>query len=284
MIPIVRPFFGSRRTVASRGSCAAHSRFYTGTMDSALPDQARNLSAEASAAVARIALIHATRLSMAPIEQAFAARWPEAGRFHLLEEALSADRVHAPAGAAPMAERFLALSRYAQMAGADAILYTCSAFGAEIEAARRAVPLPTLKPNEAMLEEALAIGTHIGLVATFEPSLGSIGAELRALAHARGVAIRVEPVFAPDAMAALGHGDAAAHDRAIVEAARRLGAVDVVVLAQFSMARARAAVADVLAVPVLTSPDSAVDALRRAIAAAAASPAPAASHPAESRR
>jgi hypothetical protein len=172
-----------------------------------LADESESLS---TAPAPRIALIHATRLSMAPIEEAFAARWPEAGRFHLLEEALSADRVHAPAGAASMAARFVALSRYAQMAGADGILYTCSAFGAEIEAARRAVPLPTLKPNEAMLEEALAIGTHIGLVATFEPSLGSIGAELRALAHARGVAIRVEPVFAPDAMAALGHGDAAA--------------------------------------------------------------------------
>jgi len=224
----------------------------------------------------RVALIHATRLSMAPIEETFAARWPEAERFHLLEEALSADRVRAPAGAASMAERFVALSRYAQMAGADGILYTCSAFGAEIEAARRAVPLPTLKPNEAMLDEALAIGTRIGLVATFEPSLASIGEELHAAARARGVSIAIAPVFASDAMAALGRGDGAAHDRQVADAARRLSSVDVVLLAQFSMARARAAVAGAVAVPVLTSPDSAVDALRRAMSAFAPSPAAAA--------
>lgn len=228
----------------------------------------------------RIALIHATRLSMAPIEETFAARWPEAERFHLLEEALSADRVHAPAGAASMEARVVALSRYAQMAGADGILYTCSAFGAEIEAARRAVPLPTLKPNEAMLDEALAIGTRIGLVATFEPSLGSIADELNAAAKARGLSITISRVFAPDGMAALGRGEVAAHDRGVADAARRLPAVDVVLLAQFSMARARAAVAAAVAVPVLTSPDSAVEAMRRlmsACGALASSAAPAAS-------
>ena len=230
------------------------------------------MSAAVPSPAPRIALIHATRLSMAPIEETFAARWPEAERFHLLEEALSADRVHAPAGAASMEARFVALSRYAQMAGADGILYTCSAFGAEIEAARRAVPLPTLKPNEAMLEEALAIGTRIGLVATFEPSLGSIGDELRALAQARGVSITITPVFAPDAMAAIGRGEVAAHDRQIAVAARRLASVDVVLLAQFSMARARPAVAAAVAMPVLTSPDSAVDAMRRALTAAPPKP------------
>ena len=233
-------------------------------------------SATASRAAPRIALIHATRLSMAPIEETFAARWPEAGRFHLLEEALSADRVRAPAGAASMAERFVALSRYAQMAGANGILYTCSAFGAEIEAARRAVPLPTLKPNEAMLDEALAIGTRIGLVATFGPSLGSIGDELHEAARELGVSIMIAPAFAPDAMAALGRGDVAAHDRQVADAARRLASVDVVLLAQFSMARARAAVATAVAAPVLTSPDSAVDALRRAMCAAGSFPAAAA--------
>ena len=218
-----------------------------------------------TAAGARIALIHATRLSMAPIEAAFAARWPEAQCFHLLEESLTADRVHRPAGAATLEERFVALSRYAAIAGANGILFTCSAFGAEIEAARRAVPLPTLKPNEAMLQAALAMGARIGLVATFEPSLPSIGDELHAAAAERGMEIEITPLFVPDAMAALGRGDLAAHDVAIADAVRQLHGLDVVLLAQFSMARARAAVEGAGKLPVLTSPESAVDALRRAM-------------------
>jgi hypothetical protein len=213
----------------------------------------------------RIALIHATRLAIDPIEEAFRAHWPEAPRFHLLEEALSRDRQAAPAGAAPFEERFTALSRYARLAGAGAILYTCSAFGREIEAARRAVPLPTFKPNEAMFAEALGRGRRIALVATFQPSLATMRAELEAAAAEHGITIKVEPVFVPGAMDALDRGDAAAHDHAIAAAARSLASIDVLLLAQFSMARARATVAEMVAVPVLTSPESAVAALRRAV-------------------
>ena len=213
----------------------------------------------------RVALIHATRLAMGPIAAALARGWPEADPFDILDEALQAERARHAAGAPALVARFVDLSGKARARGAAAILYTCSAFGPEIEAARRAVPLPTLKPNEAILEEALAIGSRIGLVATFEPSLGSIGDELRALARERGVSITIAPAFAPDAMAALGRGDVAAHDRGVADAARRRS-VDAVVLAQFSMARARERVAAVWAGPVLTSPDSAVRALRAAIA------------------
>ena len=214
-------------------------------------------SGRASRGGGRIALIHATRLSMAPIEAAFAERWPEGEYFHLLEESLSADRLRPPAhAAASFADRFIALSRYAAMVGAAGILYTCSAFGAEIDGAKRAVALPTLKPNEAMLDEALAIGARVGLVATFEPSLASIADELRDTAAARGIAVDVVPVFVPGAMDALAAGDAAAHDRA----------------AQFSMARARREVGHALAVPVLTSPESAVEAMRRTMAGGATSP------------
>ena len=210
----------------------------------------------------RIALIHATRLSVEPVEQAFRTVWPQADRFHLLEDSLSRDRVQGPPGAASMQDRFIALSRYAEMAGAAAILYTCSAFGPEIDAARQAVRLPTLKPNEAMLAEALAIGARIGLLATFEPSLQSIGDELRAAAAGRGVAVEITTVFVPEAMDALDRGDVLGHDRRVAAAAARMPSVDVLMLAQFSMARARAAVAEAVAVPVLTSPESAVAALR----------------------
>jgi hypothetical protein len=72
-------------------------------------------------------------------------------------------------------------------------------------------------------------------------------------------------VCIPEAMTALDAGDGPTHDRLVAAAAPELSRCDAVMLAQFSTARARAAVAAVLDCPVLTSPDSAVLWLRRAV-------------------
>ena len=62
----------------------------------------------------------------------------------------------------------------------------------------------------------------------------------------------------PDAMAALDGGDGAIHDRLIARAAEELTDCDALVLGQFSMARARAAISDLPGRKVVTSPESAV--------------------------
>ena len=103
--------------------------------------------------------------------------------------------------------------------GANAILFTCSAFGPCIEAVkRRLAPLPVLKPNEAMIDEAAAqvraLGGCVGLLATFAPTLVSMRPEFPA-----GVPLRT--ALADGALEALDRGDAAAHDHAAVQAARR---------------------------------------------------------------
>ena len=64
------------------------------------------------------------------------------------------------------------------------------------------------------------------------------------------------------AMPALNRGDGAAHDALLAAAASGLAACDAIMLAQFSTARARAAVEAATGKPVLTSPDSAVRAMR----------------------
>ena len=119
----------------------------------------------------RIALIHATPVAINPIGAAFKRLWPAAQITNLLEDSLSLDLATEGRLTDRMIERFVTLARYVRGCGADGILFTCSAFGPAIEAARAAVDVPVLKPNEAMLDEALAAGTRIALIATFEPSL-----------------------------------------------------------------------------------------------------------------
>lgn len=218
----------------------------------------------------RIALIHALAHSVAPINEELERVWPEAVRMNLLDDSLSADLARSGQGLdAAMYHRFEALAAYAEGTGAQAILFTCSAFGPCIEAvAARRPYLPVLKPNEAMVAEAVAQSAKIGLVATFAPTLLSMPEEFPP-----GTDLMIE--LADGALQALNAGDGAAHDARIVEAAQTLvqKGCQLIALAQFSMARAQASVEQAIGLPVLTTPGSAVRFLRQRLDA-----------PAESRR
>jgi hypothetical protein len=213
----------------------------------------------------RIALIHALAHSVAPINEALARDWPDAGRMNLLDDSLSADLAAAGVLDAAMHERFLTLARYAVGCGSDAILFTCSAFGPCIDAvAREHGPMPVLKPNEAMIAQAAAAGVPVGLVASFAPTLDSMPPEFPA-----GVDLRC--ALAEGALDALNRGEAASHDERVARAAQRLAddGCGVIALAQFSMARARPLVSARTRLPVLTTVDSAVGELKRRLGLAA---------------
>lgn len=208
----------------------------------------------------RIALIHALALSVEPINQAFAVLWPEAQVVNLLDDSLSADLARNGRGLdAAMHQRFARLAQYAVDTGADGILFTCSAFGPCIEAVARAYPqIPVLKPNEAMVAEASGQGGTLGLIASFGPTLQSMPAEFPP-------AQRLELALVEGALEALNRGDGARHDALVAQQALALQArgCDRIALAQFSTARARVACVAATGLPVLTSVDSAVRALRR---------------------
>lgn len=208
----------------------------------------------------RIALIHALSHSVAPINEAFERDWPEAVRMNLLDDSLSADLARGGKGLDEvMHERFQRLAQYAVDMGARGILFTCSAFGPCIEAvARRHADLPVLKPNEAMIEEVAQGQGRLGLIATFAPTLASMPAEFP-----QGTLL--ELALAEGALDALNAGDTQRHDALIAEqaAALRERGCTRLALAQFSMARARTVCEAASGLPVLTTVDSAVKALRR---------------------
>jgi Asp/Glu/hydantoin racemase len=212
----------------------------------------------------RVALIHALPHSIAPINEALARDWPQASRMNLMDDSLSADLAAGGGLDAAMHHRFQGLAQYAIDCGSHAILFTCSAFGPCIDAvARKHAPLPVLKPNEAMIADAAAMGLRVGLVATFPPTLDSMRPEFPA--H-----VELECALAEGALAALNAGDTQRHDALISQVALDLArrGCGVIALAQFSMARARSQVAEQTGLPVLTTVDSAVAALKQRLGAA----------------
>jgi Asp/Glu/hydantoin racemase len=214
---------------------------------------------------ARIALIHATPVAIEPIAAAFKRLWPEARPTHLLDDSLAADLASQGRLTDAMIDRFLTLARYSRRCGADAILFTCSAFGPAIEAAQAALDIPVLKPNEAMLDEALAAGRRIGLLATFEPSIPALRNELEALAGLTHTSLSIATRAVPGALTALHAGRGDEHDRLIAAAADGLRDCDALILGQFSMATAAALIPKRPGRTVLTSPQSAVMRLKKTL-------------------
>jgi Asp/Glu/hydantoin racemase len=214
----------------------------------------------------RISLIHATPLAIAPIAESFKRLWPEATVFNILEDSLTADLKAANGNIAALTTRFSALTRYAVDSGADGVLFTCSAFGPAIEAARAEISVPVLKPNEAMISQALGLGSKIALIATFAPSIAPIIAEFEECARQASKTIELQSFCVPEAWTALQQGDAATHDRLIAEASVAAADCEVICFAQFSMTSAAPATQTTSGRPVLTTPDSAVTKLKALLA------------------
>ena len=212
---------------------------------------------------AQITLIHAVQVAIPPVLEAFREGWPEAEVTNLLDDGLTVALKREGRLTVPIVQRIRDLATYAARAGADGILFTCSAFTPAMDVARKDVTIPLLKPDEAMFAAAIEAGRRIGVVATFPGTIPVAEPQILAMAAARGLDVEIVSTVAPEAFKAMNEGDTATHDRLVVDAAVALAPrVDVICLAQFSMARARPAIERQVSIPVLTSPAAAVQRLR----------------------
>lgn len=210
-------------------------------------------------AAPRIVLYHATPVAMEPVHSAMARLWPDAEVVNLLDDGLSIDRAkEGPALSAALTERFVDFGRYAHRIGADGILVTCSAFGPAIERMAAELPVPVLKPNEAMFRAALSAGRRIGMLATFAPAVATMEDEFAEAREAAGSASTLDTIVVADAIDRLRKGDVQTHNRLVAARAAEFSGHDAIMLAHFSTSRAAEAVRAVVDIPVLSAPDAAV--------------------------
>ncbi|MDA0787377.1 MAG: aspartate/glutamate racemase family protein [Proteobacteria bacterium] len=209
-----------------------------------------------------IVLFHVHKDAMNAAVTAFERDWPEARISNLLEDGLF-QWVNEAGGVVPeMYDAFQRLTDYAVGRGADGILYSCSAFRECIDACIGAFDIPMLKPNDAMIEAALDVGDRIAVLATVGPTITSISAEIEEMAQAAGRDVTLTSHMVDGAFEAMAAGDGGTHDRLVANAAAEIRDADVIVLAQFTLARAVPAVAAVTDIPVLNSPGAAVAKMR----------------------
>jgi Asp/Glu/hydantoin racemase len=216
----------------------------------------------------RIVLLHATPVAMAPIQAAMQKEWPEAEAVNLLDDGLSIDRAKEPDEVSEgMIERFVDFGKYARRIGADGILVTCSAFGPAIDRLAEVMPVPVVKPNEAMFEAALSQGKRIGMLATFAPSVPTMVAEFDEFVGSKYPGASLKTVVVPEAMTNLRKGDAETHNRLLAERAPELDDMDAIMLAHFSTSLAADAVRAKVRSPVLSAPQLAVQRMKGLIGA-----------------
>lgn len=211
----------------------------------------------------RIAFVHTGAVVIAPVVDRARAALPDATFVNYLDDRIVADLGDGER-AASVPRRVADLARAAQAAGAEVVMLTCSSISHLAAPTADEVGIPVLRIDEAMADAAVDAGSRIAVIATLPTTLAPTVALLRERAERAGRSPVLVDEVVEGAFAAVSSGDRDAHDALVGAAIVRLAAeVDVVVLAQASMASA-AAVVDV-GVPVLTSIAPGIDRLRKTI-------------------
>ena len=207
-----------------------------------------------------IAYLHTSHVLISLFTDLSRREIPDAEQFHMVDESLIKNTIRAQKLTKTTIRRVLGMVELAREGGADAVVVTCSSIGPAASMARRLYDFPVVRVDEAMAEEAVRSGRRIGVAATLRTTLEPTVALLREKARAAECDVDLVESLCEGAFEAVLSGDTATHDRLLLDSLTRLvRRVDVVVLAQASMARVVRNMAENPAhVPILSSPELAV--------------------------
>jgi Asp/Glu/hydantoin racemase len=207
-----------------------------------------------------IAYLHTSHVLIPMFSELSRTELPGVEQFHMVDESLIQNTIRANELTKVTIRRVIKMILSAREGGADAVVVTCSSIGPAVSLARGICDFPLVRVDEAMAEEAVRRGKRIGVAATLRTTLEPTVALLRAKALDAGRAVDVEESLCEGAFAAVLSGDTRTHDQLLADSLVRLRqSVDVVVLAQASMARVVASLpAGNETTPILSSPELAV--------------------------
>jgi hypothetical protein len=211
-----------------------------------------------------IAVISGTPTAIAPAVAGLQEGFPGAAIWNILDDRLLVDADQAGGVDARLRQRMTRLIEHAKAEGAQGVLLTCSMYGS---AARQfdGTDVPVFGADDAIFAAVLdASFRRVLFVASFGSALAD--AVARFGAFAAGASPHIETVVPEGAFAATNAGDSGALIEALVAGCRPfVGAVDAVILAQYSLAPATEALSSALGLPVLSGPLKAAALLRHRV-------------------
>jgi hypothetical protein len=219
----------------------------------------------------RIFLVHANPPAMPPVDAAMRQGWPEAQVFNLLDESLYAELDAKGTITPEIVRRIRLLLEYCVAARGDGVIFSGSTFGPAVETARKDLPIPVLKADEAMIAAALDTGGRIAVLGATERSIAVVVNGIEEAAATAGRRVAIARHWVAGATAAMAAGRRDEHDRLVAEAVGRATDCDTLVVSQISMIPAVLAVPDLPGRKILTSANTAVARLRALVTAGASS-------------
>ncbi|MDK1377342.1 MULTISPECIES: aspartate/glutamate racemase family protein [unclassified Sinorhizobium] len=203
-----------------------------------------------------LALIHTVPDLVARFRPLVTRSLPAWTSFNIVDESLLANTVRDGVLSQQTIQRLGTYVFSAAEAGADAVVVTCSTLGGAVDLIRPLSSVPLFRIDQGMAVEAVERARRIGVLATLPTTLVPTSALLQDCARAAGKDCTIVPVLCEGAFERLSAGDREGHDARVMEGYRSVAeTVDLVVLAQASMAAALADRADEPPVPFLTSPE-----------------------------
>lgn len=185
-----------------------------------------------------LAIIHTTPATVDSLKALAADVLPGYDVVNIVDDSVLPQLARNGGDVSAVQSRLVQYARNAADVGADVILEACSSVGEVVAQMRAAVDVPVVRIDEAMAEEAVRRGTRIGVAATLPTTLNPTVRLLEAKAEAVGKTLDIQTALAEGAYRKLMSGDRDGHDADLLDVLAKLAQnVDVVVLAQASMAR-----------------------------------------------
>jgi len=207
----------------------------------------------------KVGLIHTGFALVKVLTELFTKLMPQVELIHIVDDSLLKDVIAAGKVNKDVIRRICGYMIAAEIAGAEVIFNVCSSVSETVDVAKNLVNIPIVKIDESMAGIAVQKKEKIGVLATLKTTLDPTCRLLEKKAKAIGKKIQIKRDLSMGAFDNLMAGDLEKHDKMVLERIRKLSReVDLIVLAQGSMARLVPQLKGEISIPVLTSPESGV--------------------------
>lgn len=204
----------------------------------------------------KIAIIHTTPVTIDSLKKLATYKIPGVEVINFVDDSILPQLIDNGGNVKEVEERLIQYAKFAEQVGANVILNACSSVGEVVAIMQDNVSVPIVRIDEAMAEKAVENGQKIGVVATLATTLIPTMNLLKEKANACHKPVEFISEVAEESYQLLLAGDQEGHDHTLAKVLKAMAEqVDIVVLAQASMARVVSTLPTELHEKFLSSPE-----------------------------